>query len=187
DSPGQTQMHRQKILQQLAAYRHRYPLETDTVDRFVAFVEQQPRCFERDNWAGHVTGSAWLLNPARTHLLLTHHRKLNIWIQLGGHSDGDPDTEAVAWREAREESGLPVHLLSSQILDIDIHEIPARKEDPAHFHFDVRYCFVAEHPDFVVSAESNELSWVAIDRLETHTNEISIMRMREKWLAGVAS
>jgi len=75
-------MHRQKLIKQLASYRHKYPDEAATVDRFSEFVETQPRCFERDCWVGHVTGSAWLLNPQRTHLLLTHHRKLNMWVQF---------------------------------------------------------------------------------------------------------
>lgn len=104
-------MHRRKLLQYLDDYRLRFPQEAAVVDRFVAFVEDEPRCFERDCWRGHVTGSAWLVDPDRSAVLLTHHRKLNIWVQLGGHSDGDPDTLAVAQREAEEESGLQVSLL----------------------------------------------------------------------------
>jgi 8-oxo-dGTP pyrophosphatase MutT (NUDIX family) len=175
-------MHRRNLLEQLQAYSQRYPEEHATVERFVDFVASEPRCFERDCWRGHVTGSAWLLDPAGTALLLTHHRKLDIWVQLGGHSDGDPDTRTVALREAEEESGLAVQLLEPDILDIDIHEIPARKSDPAHFHFDVRYAFAAPSRVFAVSGESHDLAWVGLDDLESFTTEQSILRMRRKWL-----
>lgn len=177
-------MHRRNLLEQLRNYRERYPQERDTVERFVDFVESEERCFERDCWRGHVTGSAWLLDPAREALLLTHHKKLGLWLQLGGHSDGDADTRRVALREASEESGLSVALLDETILDIDIHAIPARKNDPAHFHFDVRYAIGAMDRSFVVSDESNALAWAPLDNLKRYSSEISILRMLEKWLAG---
>ncbi len=174
-------MDRQELLDALARYQHTYPREGDTCRRFVNFVREDPYCFERDNWFGHITGSAWLLNPAGTHLLLTHHKKLDMWLQLGGHSDGEVDTQRVAMREAAEESGIGVELLSPEILDIDIHTIPARKSDPAHLHFDIRFALVAAGDDFVISDESHSLAWVEVSKLETHTRETSILRMREKW------
>ena len=151
------------------------------VTRFIKFVEDEPRCFERDCWRGHVTGSACLVDPQGESLLMTHHKKLNMWLQLGGHSDGDPNTPRVALREAQEESGCVVSLLRNEIFDVDIHEIPARKSDPAHFHFDVRYAIAAQSRDFVVSDESMALAWVPIGQLETYTEEESILRMRQKW------
>ena len=104
-------------------------------------------------------------------------------MQLGGHSDGDPDTLAVARREAEEESGLTLSLLDPCIYDIDIHEIPARKSEPAHYHFDVRFAFVAASSDFVVSAESMALAWVEISRMAEFTGEESLLRMGQKWFA----
>jgi 8-oxo-dGTP pyrophosphatase MutT (NUDIX family) len=177
-------MHRQNILGQLRRYGDRYPGEHHTVERFIRFVEENPRCFERDCWTGHVTGSAWLVDPVEESLLLTHHKKLDMWLQLGGHSDGDADTQAVALREAMEESGLDVSLLAPDILDVDIHEIPVRKADPAHYHFDVRYSFKSLSRDFVLSEESMALAWVEIAGLEKFTTETSILRMRDKWLTG---
>lgn len=176
-------MHRRNLLERLAHYRTKYPAEMPMVDRFIAFVEDETRCFERDCWRGHVTGSAWLVDPAGNALLLTHHKKLNMWLQLGGHSDGDADTPAVALREATEESGLDVDLLDDEVFDIDIHEIPARKTDPAHYHFDVRFAMRARSRDFVVSDESMALAWAEIADLERYTDEHSILRMREKWAA----
>ena len=181
---------RRNLAAALGDYRTRYPAEAACCDRFINFVNTEPRCYERDCWAGHVTGAAWLVNRAGTHVLLTHHRKLGMWLQLGGHSDGDPDTVAVAMREALEESGLQIKLLddpAGRIFDIDIHPIPARKADPDHWHFDVRLAMqVVDSEQFVVSEESIDLRWVPIDSLQEVTQEETILRMGQKWLARMA-
>jgi 8-oxo-dGTP pyrophosphatase MutT (NUDIX family) len=174
--------HRQRLLDLIAEYSERHPDEQSVVDRFVSFVRGHERCFERDCWAGHITGSAWLVNEARSHVLLTHHRKLGAWFQLGGHSDGESNTLLAARKEAEEESGLPVRVLDRRIFDLDVHEIPARKSDPAHFHYDVRFIFAAEREDFAVSEESLDLAWVEIANLNAFTNETSMVRMAHKWL-----
>ena len=176
-------MHRRNLLEAIDSYSARYPQEVGVVERFKELVKNHADCFDRDCWHGHITGSAWLVSPDQQRVLLTHHRKLNMWLQLGGHSDGETDTAAVAKREALEESGLPVHILSDEIFDIDIHKIPARKDDPAHEHFDIRFTLQTERDDFVVSAESIDLAWVPIEQLESYTNEESILRMRRKWRA----
>ena len=152
--------------------------------RLLAFVRDNATCFERSFAPGHITGSAWIVNPSRTQVLLTHHRKLDRWFQPGGHSDGDPDTRAVAWREAREETGLDgVRLASEAIFDIYIHSIPARKSEPEHFHYDVRFLFEANDAiPFVVSEESNDLAWVALEEVAKLNNERSMQRMVEKTL-----
>lgn len=169
----------------LRVYYSRYPEERAVVDRFIALLSDHADCFERHHFApGHITGSAWLVDASGEHVLLTHHRKLDAWLQLGGHSDGDPDTAAVARREAEEESGLAVELLSHGILDVDVHEIPARKSDPAHLHFDVRFAFVSRSDrNYVVSDESHDLAWVPVDGMHGFTGEESILRMTRKWQA----
>ena len=176
-------MHRRNLSEAIERYHLRYPQEIDAVQRFRNLLAEYPNCFDRTCWAGHITGSAWLLDASCKQLLLTNHRKLKMWLQLGGHSDGDSNTSAVAYREAVEESGLTVALIREEIFDIDIHEIPAAKSDPAHFHFDVRYQFRAENMNFIVSEESLDLAWVPINDLESYTKETSILRMREKWYA----
>ncbi len=173
--------HRQPLLDALSAYGQRFPDEADVVARFQEFVTAHDRCFDNDLWVGHVTGSAWLVHPMDEAVLLTHHKKLGRWLQLGGHSDGDADTPAVARREAEEESGLPVELVMPEIFDLDVHAIPARKGDPEHWHFDVRYAFRADHPDFEVTEESHALAWVPIERLNEYTDEWSVLRMAGKW------
>jgi len=174
----------QPLEQQLTSYARRFPDEIDVVERFRRLISEHPNCFERDCWPGHLTGAAWLVDPTGSEVLLTHHRKLDIWLQLGGHCDGDRDTVAVALREAEEESGLDVALCCPEILDLDIHVIPARGCDPAHEHFDVRYAVVSRSGrDYRVSSESHDLAWVPFASLEQYTDERSIHRMADKFIA----
>ena len=84
-------MHRESILLQLNEYHSRWPTESTATQQLIQFVTSHSACFERSLQVGHVTGSAWVVNQAGTHVLLTHHRKLNKWLQLGGHADGDPE------------------------------------------------------------------------------------------------
>jgi 8-oxo-dGTP pyrophosphatase MutT (NUDIX family) len=179
-------MSRTAVIERLAEYRGRHPEESDVIERFAAFVSSEPNCFRRDCWSGHVTGSAWVVNEQGTHVLLTHHRKLDRWLQLGGHSDGDCDPLRVACREANEESGLVVEPLSDALFDIDIHLIPARRDDPAHHHFDARFALRAavSAENFRVSDESHALRWVTVDELGEVTTEPSMLRMATKWLAN---
>lgn len=174
-----------KILRMIDAYRARYPDEADAA-RLRRFIEAQPRCFERDCFDdGHITGSAWVVDPAGSRVLLTHHRKLGKWLQFGGHSDGEPDTLAVASREAREESGLRVRPISNAVLDIDIHTIPPLKGEPAHLHYDVRFALRASSSEGLrVGPESIDLAWIDIEDLTRLTDEESMLRMARKYLAG---
>ena len=120
------------------------------------------------------------MDIAGDRVLLAHHRKLRRWLQPGGHSDGDPDTLAVALREAREESGLDARVLDNAIFDIDVHGIPARGREPAHLHFDERFLVQAEHDRFRVSEESHALAWVPAVGLGALTDEESVLRMARK-------
>jgi len=176
-------MHRAALLELLRRYRPVDAADATCLSRFTAFVESQPRCFERSLEPGHVTGSAWITSRDGSDMLLTHHRKLNIWVQPGGHADGDPDIAAVAAREALEETGLPgLVSCGDGIFDLDIHPIPARGDTPAHEHFDARFALQATTTeDFQVSTESHALAWVPIDELEKFTREPSLLRMRGKW------
>ena len=177
-------MSRNKILKLFKNYLERYPEESAVVDRITLFVEANVDCFSRDLQVGHITGSAWILDSTGTRSLLTHHKKLNIWVQLGGHADGDSNIDQVALREAREESGLTgLRFLSEQLFDIDIHQIPARGSEKAHYHYDCRFVFQAVDDDYVVSDESHDLSWVELASMQTVTEEESILRMVRKTMA----
>lgn len=163
--------------------------EQESLARLRAFVAHTPTCFERTHRAGHVTGSAWVLNHGRTHVVLLHHKKLGLWLQPGGHADGDPDVAEVAAKEAREETGIEGLVLADpRIFDVDVHAIPARPAkkpraaEPAHFHYDVRFVFQAPAgADVVVSDESHDVRWVAKDEVPKFTRDLSVLRMHAKW------
>jgi len=178
-------VHRQLLTAQLNDYSLRHPEEVETVGAFMDFVGSEKECFSRELSIGHITGSAWVVNADGSEVLLTHHRKLDRWLQLGGHADGDTDVLSVAMKEAEEESGLIgfTHI-GPGIFDIDIHPIPARKGEPEHLHYDVRYVLRADGAlDYIVSDESHDLRWVGLDDVETLTTEPSMMRMVAKWKA----
>lgn len=175
-------MHAELLLQKLRNHRGADAHEEEMRKRIIAFVEQNPRCFDRSLQSGHITGSAMIVNPERTHTLLTHHHKLEKWLQLGGHSDGDPDTLRVALREAEEESGLTeVVPVAEAIFDVDVHEIPARKNEPAHVHYDIRFLCEADPANpLTISSESKELQWVPLRSVSSLTEEESVLRMVRK-------
>jgi len=177
-------MHRKPFLELLEKYESRHSEEADVVERFRSFVAENPDCFERSLQIGHITGSAWIISESGKETLLTHHRKLDIWVQTGGHADGECDVLAVAMKEAEEEAGLDsIEAVSSEIFDLDVHTIPARKSDPEHLHYDVRFAIrQTGKRDFVVSEESHDLAWVPLDELEKYTTEESMLRMRKKSL-----
>jgi 8-oxo-dGTP pyrophosphatase MutT (NUDIX family) len=177
-------MHRAAVLKLLRAHAARSlePHEAAMVADVIRFVEAQPDCLLRTCVPGHLTGSAWIVSPGRTRTLLTHHHKLDKWLQLGGHADGDGDLLAVALREAREESGLTrLHAVSTEIFDFDRHLIPARKAEPEHYHYDLRFLIEAD-PDepLTISSESKDLAWVELSRVTALNPEESMARMVRK-------
>lgn len=150
--------------------------------RFLELLESE-QSFHRDHLPGHITGSAWIVNADRSHVLLVHHAKLNRWLQPGGHADGDENILRVATREAEEETGLTnISLFAPSIFDLDIHSIPARPDFPEHLHFDVRFGFIASPKDaLVLSNESHELEWIRIENVGDYTQRNpSITRMVKK-------
>jgi 8-oxo-dGTP pyrophosphatase MutT (NUDIX family) len=155
--------------------------------RFESFLKHGADCFLRDNQLdGHITGSAWLVDNSLRRVLLTHHRKLDRWLQLGGHADGECDALTVALKEAREESGIEsISPYSAQILDLDIHVIPERGAEAEHLHYDVRFALVAESTNFEVSHESNELAWVEIDSLSLWYQGGDVLRSKEQTGEGI--
>lgn len=175
----------------LQHYMARHPERREPAERILRFVAETPDCFCRTHTAGHITGSAWLLNPAGDKALLTLHRNLKRWLQTGGHADGDPDTLRTALREAEEESGIGgIRPLSTDIMDVDIHLIPAnpRKGEPAHYHYDIRYLLQAPHEDYRISEESDDLAWWTPADFAARAAETdeAVLRLARLWSAGIA-
>ncbi|HYX32804.1 MAG TPA: NUDIX hydrolase [Oligoflexus sp.] len=199
-------MHRQRLLALLDAYEQTWARgvlayssfqaseERDNLERLRDFVRRKPDCFERSCLEGHITASALVTDPRCQSVLLTLHAKLNKWLQLGGHVDGDSEVPTSALREAQEESGreevrfFPYEsLLTGSTLvhplpfDLDIHRIPARKQDPEHFHFDVRFlCSLDPGLPFVISEESHDLRWLSLSDAQGLTDERSMQRQFHK-------
>lgn len=175
------------LLAALMDYRERWPGEADAVDLFIALLADGDDPFVRERLAGHFTASAWLVSRDARRVLLTHHRKLHLWLQLGGHADGDRDLVRAALKEAEEESGLADLAIEPRLFDLDRHWIPGHKAVPAHWHYDVRYVVRAEGGEaFVVSDESHDLAWRDIATLvDDGSADASLRRMAAKWLARV--
>jgi len=166
-----------------AGYRSRHPAE-EAVDGFLELLGDAEDAFVRERLAGHFTASAWLVSGDGSRVLLTHHRKLDRWLQLGGHADGDRNLARAALREAEEESGLAGLSVDPGIFDLDRHRIPEHKGVPAHWHYDVRYVVRASADEnFVVSDESHALAWRDIAALAADASaDASVRRMARKWL-----
>ena len=175
-------MNRSTLKNQLQVYRTPYEEEADFISDFIDLTEDD-LAYTRERLEGHFTASAWIVNKKRTHTLLTLHRKLGRWLQLGGHADGNENLLEVAMTEAREESGLQtLKLVDSTIFDIDKHIIPERPHGPEHFHYDVRYLLEADIQEpLQISNESISLAWIAFDSVEDMIGyNPSILRMLEK-------
>lgn len=173
--------------------------ERPILGRFRHLLSGGGAIFERDCFDdGHVTGSAMVVSRGLDAVLLTLHGKLKMWLQLGGHADGHPVVHDAAMREALEESGLrrlafltyehglepprPAALAGVPIpFDLDVHAIPARKSDPLHFHYDVRYAIVADPAEpLVISDESQDLRWFPLAEARRVTDERSMHRQFDK-------
>ena len=172
----------------LARYAGRWPDESATVALFAERLGDAHDPFLRERLAGHFTASCWLVDRGGERVLLTHHRKLGFWLQLGGHADGERDLRIAALKEAEEESGLCELRIEDAIFDLDRHWIPEHKDVPAHWHYDVRYVVHAQGSEaYVVSDESHDLAWRDIAQLANdEAADESVRRMAGKWLARAA-
>ena len=170
----------------LDAYRRRHPDEVATVVEFAELARDEGADpYRRERLEGHFTASAWLVSADGRRALLTHHRKLDRWLQPGGHADGDRDLARAALREAEEESGLRDLVVEAELFDLDRHWIPERGAEPGHWHYDVRFVVRATGEEtFVVGEESHDLAWRDIETIAADpASDDSLRRMAGKWLA----
>jgi 8-oxo-dGTP pyrophosphatase MutT (NUDIX family) len=176
-------MNRPDILLALQNYTPFDLTDNEFKAQTLSFVTANEAFWQRTTLEGHLTGSAWVVSPDRSHTLLIHHVKLDRWLQPGGHAeDSDEGLAHTAAREAVEECGLrTITLLRPDIFDIDVHPIPAKGEWPEHLHYDIRYLF--EAPMEATTHDIQEvkgLRWVPISELLDPSTPQSIRRMAEK-------
>ncbi|MEW5851144.1 MAG: NUDIX hydrolase [Myxococcota bacterium] len=168
----------------LRAHRAIDDVEQRHLEHILRFASVEPACFHRTTLPGHITGSAFIYDPATDSLLLHHHRKLDRWLQMGGHDDGEQDAAATAFREAREESGLNRLRLAEpvQVLDVDVHLIPARKDEPAHDHLDVRFLVLGDSTEPLSrdDVESKDLRWFPLEEAARQMGEPGALRVVKK-------
>jgi len=142
-SPGE----KQALLDGLLRHAPADDEEARDLEQICAFVRRHASPFDRAIPEGHLTASAIIVSADSAGPLLLHHRKLDRWLQPGGHGDpGEATGESVALREALEETGLTglvLHPRAPRPLDVDVHDIPARGPEPAHEHLDLRYLVTA--------------------------------------------
>ena len=170
----------QALQEELKHYLSKNPSEKVNVDKMLKFLQEGENCFNRSNVDCHFTGSAWIVDNTHQWILMTHHKKLNKWLQLGGHADENENLLEVAYNEPVEESGLDgFSVVSDKIFDLDIHRIPQYKDIPPHYHYDIRYIFTSKmNQDIVVvSEESKDVAWISKDDVLNKNDEQSIKRM----------
>jgi 8-oxo-dGTP pyrophosphatase MutT (NUDIX family) len=129
------------------------------------FIDRHDDALHRSCRAGHLTGSALVVDAAGERVVVLHHRKLGRWLQPGGHCDGDANLAAVALREATEETGIDGLRVLAVAVDLDVHEV-APPDDGPHLHLDVRYLVQAPPgAEPRRNHESNEIRWATLDEL----------------------
>ena len=177
-------MNKNTLLAQIVAYLQEYPNDAHP-QKTLDFLNENDNFWQKENSAGHVTASVWIVNGNKNKALLTHHKKLEKWFQLGGHVESeDEDIFAACLREAKEESGLQNLILPEKTLfDIDVHLIPTSKSGfPAHFHYDIRVLLIAEEDEAINfdKNESKSVKWFDFEAMKTLFTEESLLRMIAK-------
>ena len=161
---------RKQLLRQLAAYRPYNEQEAADRALILECLTAHEDIFSRENRLAHMTASAWVVNRARTKVLMAYHNIYRSWSWLGGHADGDADLLAVALREVSEESGLAAQhvraadtasgIFSLEVLTVDGHEKRGAYV-PSHLHLNVTYLVEADEEKllYIKEDENSGVAW----------------------------
>ena len=170
-----------EFIEKIRAFAPYSESESSTKERFLDFAINNSDAFHRSNLKGHFTASAFVVDRENAKILLIHHKKLDKWLQPGGHCDGDENTLMVAIKEVQEETGVEITPDNQPIIDLDIHVIPERKGIPEHEHFDVRYIFESDSTSpLIQNHETVDLKWIDYDEVKKYTTEESVLRILQK-------
>jgi 8-oxo-dGTP pyrophosphatase MutT (NUDIX family) len=168
-----------ELRSQLLAYQPRDERERGHLVRMRELCNSVADPFARNLFVpGHFTASAFILSPDGRDLLLILHAKLGRWLQPGGHIDaGDRDLVSAALREVHEEVGLvELELAEPAPFDLDVHDIPARKDEAGHQHFDVRYLFRARTRQVTAGSDAKDARWVRLEEIDERSSDASVQR-----------
>jgi 8-oxo-dGTP pyrophosphatase MutT (NUDIX family) len=183
------------LIDSLARHVAADSLEAHHLRQMIEFAAAHDDPFDRSLSEGHFTGSAVVVSSDGARVLLVFHRRLQCWLQPGGHAEpGETTGEAVALREAREETGidaLTLHPAAPRPLDVDIHRIPARADVPAHDHLDLRYLVIAAPGSEAepCGVETRGAKWVTWDGIDDVRPDLPMRRLLDKarrWASGGA-
>ncbi len=159
------------------------PEMRETRNAMRSLLAQRPAPLDRRERPGHFTASALVVAAELDRVLLLHHAKLKIWVQPGGHADGNANLLAVALSEATEETGIDGLRIWPRAIDLDIHEVDPPKED-AHLHYDVRFLVLAPRsPMLNANHESTAQRWVSPDDLASLGVDKGLQRLTHTGLA----
>jgi 8-oxo-dGTP pyrophosphatase MutT (NUDIX family) len=151
---------------------------------FLHLLRTHPAPFNRYSYQpGHITGSTWILAEDTAQVALIYHRRLERWLQPGGHAGpGETDSISTALREAREELGLILDPARANLFDLDVHQIPATAKQPSHLHFDIRYLCRIEQQTLVSDSDALTARWFRVAELEVMKLDEAMRRMLIKGL-----
>ncbi len=147
--------------------------EQDTLRQaYLAHLDQHPDAMSRDCHPDHLTASVLIVDHLGSKVLLTLHRRLQRWLQTGGHCEShDISLTEAALREGREESGIHALAIDPVPVLLSRHEVPCAPIRPSH-HLDVQFVAVApQGAQHVISDESEDLAWFDVDDLPEQTDQ----------------
>lgn len=161
----------------LSRYRPQNPTEAADVARIQKLLETAHDPWQRTNPL-HVTASAMIVHQQSGRVLLRWHRRQQAWLQVGGHADpGETDPIDVALREGREETGLTdlVPWPDAEIVHVAIVAVPAKHDDPAHEHADLRFVLATALPDSIRPEKPDApLRWLTVAQARELTTEVNV-------------
>lgn len=176
-------MHRRLIISMLGDYEPTSRKQEKEKQYMLDFVMSHDDCFSRKCRDGHITCGCFLENFDGTKFLLTKHKKSGLWLQVGGHADGESNPIEVAKREAYEESGLTcIEPISEKIFSIGIHMSPEILTYPPHFHYDINFLFRATNAyERIKMSEDESLDLQWFSELPNEPYGIGLEDMLIKW------
>ena len=166
-------------------YKKENPLEKKITEKYISFLEKYwERWFFRDNLEWHFTASIIVVNKDISKTLLMHHIKLDRWLNFWGHADWEINLKNVAIRELEEESWISIKEddLFENFMDLDLHVIPERTNEPEHFHYDTRFVVMIDEKTIFKKQELevNDIKWFDIDDLRKQKLSSWVLKVIDK-------